>query len=492
MTLSTHEKLPAVCRPSLQVNAEITNAMYRQSLWAFVQAALPELIPDYRDYDYVRLVAAYFEDLLLPRRHGRLVITMPPRHGKSYILIAVIAWFLATYPDREVMLIGHSRSLTTDLAGKLKAFLETPFFRRIFPHFSLMPGREAMTDFRTTEGGCFLAASFEMGTQGRGADLLLIDDSITARNAQSPLERKNVIDTFENTLALRMNDPSNNAIVSFSHRYHTEDLPGHLIGLGYPHLCLPFRAVSDEPIVFRGVRLSREIGETLQNDLSPEAFAHIDSLPPHVYATQFQQRPMAREAGTIKRAHFPIVDSAPSDGEFVISWDCASSTSPGASRSVALVFQQHGPVSYLVHISSGRVDYTTLKATALALQERYEPVHHIIEATSTGVSLLDDLKGRANAIPMKMNGASKIERLDAVMGKIVGQHIHIVRNIPGLEDFLEELTAFPHGSHDDQVDALTQYLKWKAEFEPLPAMERRFLRVDRPRNRFSGIKKMIR
>src|SRR5688500_11907147 len=118
---------------SKMTNTEITNAMYRQSLWAFVQAALPELIPGYRDYAYVRLVAAYFEDLLLPRRHGRLVITMPPRHGKSFILIAVIAWFLATYPDKEVMLIGHSRSLTTDLAGKLKALLESQFFRQIFP-----------------------------------------------------------------------------------------------------------------------------------------------------------------------------------------------------------------------------------------------------------------------------------------------------------------------------------------------------------------------
>ena len=49
------------------------------------------------------------------------------------------------------------------------------------------------------------------------------------------------------------------------------------------------------------------------------------------------------------------------------------------------------------------------------------------------------------------------------MHHIKGQRVQILRNMPGLESFLDELTAFPHGSSDDQVDALSQYLAWAHE-----------------------------
>jgi phage terminase large subunit-like protein len=57
-----------------------------------------------------------------------------------------------------------------------------------------------------------------------------------------------------------------------------------------------------------------------------------------------------------------------------------------------------------------------------------------------------------NVLEISPGSLSKTLRLDAVMGKITAQYVHILHGIPGVEDFLDEPTAFPFGSNDDQVD----------------------------------------
>ncbi|TIW72457.1 MAG: hypothetical protein E5V42_02080, partial [Mesorhizobium sp.] len=76
----------------------------------------------------------------------------------------------------------------------------------------------------------------------------------------------------------------------------------------------------------------------------------------------------------------------------------------------------------------------------------------------------------ANVIAMSPTG-SKLERLLAVMNQINSQQVHLWQAMPGLDAFLDEAFSFPHGSNDDQIDALTQYLKWIAETTPVPGHE---------------------
>ncbi len=39
-------------------------------------------------------------------------------------------------------------------------------------------------------------------------------------------------------------------------------------------------------------------------------------------------------------------------------------------------------------------------------------------------------------------------------------HVLLPKEAPWLAMFLEELLAFPRGKHDDQVDNVSQFLKW--------------------------------
>ncbi|TPI63364.1 hypothetical protein FJ420_13130 [Mesorhizobium sp. B3-1-3] len=459
---------------------ETALALCRKYLWAFNERMLKALVSGYERFPYITLMAQAIEDAALRRTDGNLVITLPPRHLKSYTGMSTIAWYLGTFPDREVMLVTHSESLSRDLAAKAASMMRSEEYHQIFPGLQIRDDRQALMDFRTKAGGGLKAGGFGTRMQGRGADLLIMDDALSPHEAESKAARESVINAFESVFSTRGNNPATKSVISIGHRVHPDDLQGHLLARGFEHLNLPFKAEQDEHVTRGRIQFHREKGEVLQPSRhTPEIIAkEFDTLAPHIFATQFQQRPTARESGVLKAAYFPIAQSLPPGGETIFSWDCASSTNPGSSFSVSLVFQKHGTVSYLKHISRVRLGYVALKELALALEDRYQPTRHLIEATSTGISLASELRARgANVIDINTGGFSKEARLDVVMGKIAGQYVHIVAGMPGIEDFLDELTAFPHGSNNDQVDALTQYLQWLTVSEPMGVPDPVFRRI---------------
>jgi hypothetical protein len=58
---------------------------------------------------------------------------------------------------------------------------------------------------------------------------------------------------------------------------------------------------------------------------------------------------------------------------------------------------------------------------------------------------------------------SKEERLSPLLHMFVAGRVLIKNNQPWTVEFINELLRFPLGRHDDQVDALTQYLGWFME-----------------------------
>ena len=80
------------------------------------------------------------------------------------------------------------------------------------------------------------------------------------------------------------------------------------------------------------------------------------------------------------------------------------------------------------------------------------------------MALLQDLwrdlpRGMLRPIGRKPEG-SKVDRMVAQSAKIEAGHVHLPREADWLDTFLHELLAFPDGRHDDQVDSVSQFLKW--------------------------------
>jgi phage terminase large subunit-like protein len=62
----------------------------------------------------------------------------------------------------------------------------------------------------------------------------------------------------------------------------------------------------------------------------------------------------------------------------------------------------------------------------------------------------------------------KATRLLSVSHLIEGGQIAVPENAPWIAEFQREVTLFPNGKHDDQVDSMTQFLRWLAEPQVMP------------------------
>lgn len=479
MTTMTREEFKAIARMSLIV-------------WA--DYALQYLMPGYVHAQYLDLIGQTIEDLLLGKSSGRRVINIPPRHGKSFYLIVAIAWYLGRFPEREVMLVTLSQDLSHDLSSKLIKLMRSDVYRQTFPNTQISSDRASATDFRTTQGGGFYAGSFDTRMTGRGAHFIAFDDSLSAQDARSKAKRDNVIETYEMMLSTRLNDEKTGVILAMSQRVHIDDLSQHLIAQGFELLALPFLAEVDEAYPVGKHWFRRRIDEPLDpRRFPPEILdAFQSSKAPHVWKTQYQLRPTAPDSNILKLSYFPIIDALPSGGQTIISWDLASSIGERAAFSVGLIIQRHGDVSYLKHVIRGRFDYATLRLHALQAHVTFRPTLHLVEVPNVGKALSADLRDvGASVLEISPGTESKEGRVNTVLHKIVMHKFQLVVNVPGNAAFLEEVTAFPYGSNDDQVDALSQYLNWISDPNPGTVVDPYF-KVIKKRGRYDSIKRMVR
>ena len=111
-----------------------------------------------------------------------------------------------------------------------------------------------------------------------------------------------------------------------------------------------------------------------------------------------------------------------------------------------------------------RLEYPDLRRRIIAYAELYNPEGVLIEDTSSGTGLIQDLfdEGSINVIPIRPEG-DKVVRLEMRSAIIEAGHVLLPESAPWLDDFLLEVLAFPRGRFDDQVDSMSQFLTWARE-----------------------------
>jgi predicted phage terminase large subunit-like protein len=290
----------------------------------------------------------------------------------------------------------------------------------------------------------------------------------------SELARRRVIEWYAGTLVSRLNDKQKGPIVVVMQRLHENDLAGHLLEQGgWCHLDLPAIAVEDAVIpIGPGRQITRHRGEALHAARESQAVldrikAEIGSL---MFSAQYQQRPVPLEGNLIRRDWFRFYDQSPPPhpGDRVVqSWDIAMMTGSGNDFSVCTTWRMVGPDHYLIDLYRGRLQYPDLRRKIASLAAQHGAQTILIEDAGPGMTLLQDLRrdlpnGMTRPIGQKPEG-SKADRIVAQSAKIEAGHVHLPKQAPWLDGFLLELLAFPHGRHDDQVDSVSQFLKWAAK-----------------------------
>jgi len=161
----------------------------------------------------------------------RLMVFMPPRHGKSEKASKRFpAWYLGRNPTRQIIAASYNSDLATDFGREVRNIVGSPEFGEVFPGVGLRQDSRAADRMNTSEGGAYFAAGVGTATTGRGAHLGLIDDPFKDRaDADSELQRQRVWDWYRSTFFTRL--MPGGAIVLVQTRWHEDDLAGRLLDL---------------------------------------------------------------------------------------------------------------------------------------------------------------------------------------------------------------------------------------------------------------------
>ncbi|GAB5504389.1 phage terminase large subunit [Pyruvatibacter sp.] len=447
---------------------DLLNSVLSLDFLAFVEKCFDQLHGPGRFVPGAHInVVTHHVERAIAGEHKRLLINMPPRHLKSFIVsVCLPAFLLGKSPGKKIILATYGEKLSVEHASKTRAIMSSGWYREVFPKTNVAPNT-SNTMLRTTQNGYLFATSVDGPGTGFGADVILVDD--LAKADASPAERDKANKWFEVTLATRFDDPKQGVTIVAMHRTHTDDLSGYLLAqTNWTHLKLSAIATASQSLAMgTGSKFTRNIGDALHPERMTGADIEVQraTLIPSVFAAQYQQEPDAESEALFDRKWFhdiPEVMNLNNYDYIVHSWDAASGEAATASFSVCTVWGILGDRCDLIHVYRKRVNYTRLRVAALKLVRRYPPTHIVIENASSGRALLSDLMNLFDgriiaAVPTR----GKTERAEEILDLLYAHGINYPKHAPWANDFLQEVLAFPAGFHDDQVDSLTQFLAHK-------------------------------
>jgi predicted phage terminase large subunit-like protein len=186
-------------------------------------------------------------------------------------------------------------------------------------------------------------------------------------------------------------------------------------------------------------------------------------MSPFWWSALFQGRPVPAGGGLIKEDWLRYWHTEPEEADrWIQSWDFSLKDTDTSDYTVGQVWCRKGSALYLIDQFRGHANLSFIGQQMQAFVARYpKAVGILIEDTAMGPVIKQTLQHLIRGlIPIKPKG-SKRSRLEAVQPLFMGNNVHLPERPDGTKDrwvweFVNELTSFPKGAHDDQVDACTQ------------------------------------
>jgi predicted phage terminase large subunit-like protein len=451
---------------------ELLNHILRKDFITFLRLCFATLNPGAPFLHNWHIEAIAYElERIRSGANTRLIINLPPRYLKSIaVSVAFPAFLLGQDPKRRIFGISYGTDLSSKHASDFRSIVQSSWYRHAFPDMKI--SRAINSDIHTTRRGFRKATSVNAALTGLGGDCFIIDDPLKPVDAMSQPVRDAVNQWFANTLLSRLDNKQTGAIIVVMQRVHLNDLTGFLTEHSddWTVLSLPAIAETDHQIPIGGNDYHlRRAGEVLHP--MHESLETLESmqkqLGTEVFSAQYQQSPVPAGGAMIRREWLRYYDSLPertSKTKVIQSWDTAAKDGARNDWSVCttwLVVDKRD--YYLMDVTRGRYEYPQLRQTAIALAERYKPTAILIEDTSSGIALAQELRQggrfRVKSVPVERD---KVTRLYVQAAKIEAGQVLFPRNARCLADLESELLSFPQGKTDDQVDSITQALAFKA------------------------------
>ena len=346
---------------------------------------------------HLRLLSERLVDLA-SRKITRLIVSMPPRHGKSELVSRWFpVWYLDTFPHHEVMLASYGASLAAEWSLKVRDSV-----REHRDRLRVRLGAKTKEDrFFTSRGGAMGATGVGGQMSGKGAHLLIIDDPIkNSEEADSRTYRDKIWDWWQSTAYTRL--APNGVVVLVMTRWHEDDLAGRLLkqtregnGERWEELRLP--ALAEE---------CDALGRSHGDPLWPERFSLARcnmtkaSILSRWWLALYQQRPSAEEGEIFRKEWWKRYGQLPSRFDSLIqSWDCSFKDLRTSDFVVGQVWGRLGPDCYLVDQVRARMSFTATVNAVRALSARFPlATAKLVEDKANGTAVMDSLRRELSGI----------------------------------------------------------------------------------------------
>lgn len=460
---------------------EVEDERCRRHLAPMVRRVFKTLNPGtlYKHNWHIDLICEYLEAMYLGELRY-LIINIAPRSLKSIIAsIAFPAWLLGKDPSEHILCASYVDRLAIDLSVKCRRVMQSDWYQRMFPETQFAADQNEKSKYETTRFGYRTSTSVGGSPTGYGGHYKIADDPIDPDGAFSDKERHTTTDWFQNTWPHRTDDAPTARELIIMQRLHVDDPTGLLLQDGrYELLKIPTEAPKRQVITFplSKRQVVREPGDLMHPErIGPEEVA---ALKKHTYSWngQHQQEPIPLEGGRIKLDWFPRYGALPKDpSEIVISVDTAGKGKDVSNPTAFLVFMRKGETWYLARSLKDKWAYPSVKRQCYSLDATYSMDALLIEDKAMGQSLVEDLREESSLPVVAIEPeADKVSRMESQLAQIEAGVVSLpdpaVVNAPWLLDIETFLSSYPNPSEWDELDALSQFLKWlrRREKKKLP------------------------
>jgi len=433
----------------------------------------------------------------------RLMIFMPPRHGKSMLVSEFFpAWYLGRNPENSVIASSYALELAEDFGRKVRNQMRDPLWHSVFPQASLDLSSASSTKISTVQGGNYYAVGVGGATTGRGAHLLLIDDPVKGReDADSETMRRKAKDWYRSVAYTRL--MKGGAVIMVLTRWHEDDLAGWALEEqaheGWEVLSLP--ALAEDRDV-----MGRKPGDALWPEFFPvERLETIrQTVGPREWTSLYQQRPAPEEGAYFQRGWFKYYDKLPERLRYYGASDYAVTADGGDYTVHVVAGVSESEDLYIVDMWREQTDALEWVDALMGMFRQYKPqiwgeeggvilksLDPIIKKRISEERLYGTYRKPFSSTSDKPTRARSLQgRIQ--MGKVLFPH---PGTKPWVSDMIGEFLTFPQGKHDDMVDAcsllcrMLDTMSAPAEIKPEPSLAERVQRMAEYKPTFNDLLK---
>lgn len=421
------------------------------------------------DMQWFHYVIASHCQAVFDGRIKKLMVFVPPQHGKSEIISRTFpAWALGRDPDLKIVGCSYSADLAQQFSRAIQRTMDSDEYKDLFPN-AVVGGQGYVRNVDMFEtgghGGFYKAVGVGGSLTGTPADIAIIDDPVKdAAEASSPVFRQRVWDWYNTVLTTRIHNDSRQLFIMT--RWHEDDLAGRILaaeGNEWKVLSIPAICEKDNDGGFS----KRKVGEALWEERhSIDKLLRQKERAPREFSALYQQHPSIEGGNIVKRDWFNIISMAdfkalrfrePVHFYLDTAYNKKKVNTDNDPSGILAACKVRNNL-YIIHTQKVYKEMPDLlrflpNYIGNHLGSRESKLH--IEPKANGLSVVQMLK-ETTSLNVKTTPTptdSKEARLAVVSPVIECGRVFLVEGSWN-EEFLNEVCGFPSQPHDEYVDIL--------------------------------------